>query len=166
MNYSFRKTTKDDWNQIKSIYKAGIATGNATFESQAPPSYEKWLSKAHLECTLVLHEGNTILGWCKLSPVSDRTVYVGVGEVSIYVHPNSKGKGIGNLLLQLLIKASEEHGFWTLQASIFPENIASIHLHQKNGFREVGIRERIGKIDGVWRDNVFLERRSVLVGMN
>ncbi len=160
-----RNATKDDWDQIKMIYDAGISTGLATFETKTPSSYEQWHFKAHPACTLLVHEEDTILGWCKLSSISERLAYAGVGEVSIYVHPSAKRKGIGDLLLKSLILKSEEQGFWTLQASIFPENVGSVYLHKKNDFREVGLRERIGKINGNWRDNVLLERRSKLVGI-
>ncbi|BDH63580.1 phosphinothricin acetyltransferase [Ureibacillus massiliensis 4400831 = CIP 108448 = CCUG 49529] len=166
MTISIRKVTNEDWEQVKFIYEAGIATRIATFETQAPSTFEHWISNANLECSLVVHEESTILGWCKLTPVSLRKVYSGVGEISIYIHPNAKGKGIGNLLLQTLINKSEEQGFWTLEAKIFLENEASIHLHKKNGFKVVGIREKIGKRDGVWRDNIFLERRSKVVGVS
>ncbi|SOC22479.1 phosphinothricin acetyltransferase [Ureibacillus xyleni] len=166
MDIGIRQVTKDDWDQVKFIYEAGIATKIATFETQAPSSFEKWIGNANRGCSFVAQEGSTILGWCKLTPVSTREVYSGVGEVSIYTHPAAKGKGIGTLLLQNLIEKSEHHGFWTLEAKIFKENEASIHLHMKNGFRLVGIREKIGKRDGVWKDNVFLERRSTLVGTN
>ncbi|MFF2753617.1 GNAT family N-acetyltransferase [Psychrobacillus sp. NPDC058041] len=165
MNYMVRNASKDDWDQIKNIYKEGISTGLATFETKVPSSYEQWILKAHPECTLIVYEENTTLGWCKLSTTSDRLAYTGVGEVSIYVHPSAKRKGVGDLLLKNLIVKSEEQGFWTLQAVIFLENKGSVHLHQKNGFRVVGIRERIGKINGIWRDNVLLERRSLLVGL-
>ncbi|WP_179966039.1 GNAT family N-acetyltransferase [Lysinibacillus antri] len=166
MTISIRKVTEDDWEQVKFIYEAGIATKIATFEAQAPVTYEQWIGNANRECTLIAEKGSDILGWCKLTPVSARKVYAGVGEVSIYVHPMAKGTGIGNLLLQNLIQRSEEQGFWTLEAKIFKENEASIHLHKKNGFKVVGIREKIGKKDGVWKDNMLLERRSILVGLD
>ncbi|UHA73226.1 GNAT family N-acetyltransferase [Paenibacillus sp. 481] len=165
MEYVVRNMTKDDWEQVKSIYEAGIATGNATLETQAP-TYEKWIASAHAECCYVVEDGSHIVGWCKIGPVSTRHVYAGVGEVSIYVHPDAKGKGIGNLLLHALIEGSEQQGFWTLQAGIFPENSSSIHLHKKHGFRELGTRERIGKRNGVWHDVLLLERRSSVVGID
>ncbi|WP_313892381.1 N-acetyltransferase family protein [Psychrobacillus sp.] len=164
MNYTIRSATQEDWDQIRSIYEAGISTGHATFETKAPSSYEHWLLKSHLECTLIAQEEDIIQGWCKLSPISDRLAYAGVGEVSIYVHPAAKGKGVGDFLLKNLITKSEQLGFWTLQASIFPENESSVYLHKKNDFREVGIRVKIGKVNGKWRDSVLLERRSKLVG--
>lgn len=160
MNLLIRKATKEDWNEIKYIYDAGISTGLATFETISPSTYEQWSFKANPECTLIAQVGSTIVGWCKVTPISDRVVYAGVGEVSIYVHPDAQGKGIGDFLLKNLIHKSEESGFWTLQASIFPENINSIYLHKKNNFREVGIREKIGQLNGVWKDNVLLERRN------
>ncbi|TQR20662.1 GNAT family N-acetyltransferase [Psychrobacillus vulpis] len=165
MNFMIRNATKDDWDEIKYIYEAGISTGVATFEIIAPSTYEEWILKAHPKCTLIALDENKIFGWCKITPISDRLAYAGVGEVSVYVHPKSQGKGIGSLLLKNLITISEEQGFWTLQASIFRENNSSIYLHKKNGFREVGIREKIGKLNGNWRDNVLLERRSCLIGL-
>ncbi len=166
MTIIIRKVTKHDWDQVKSIYEAGIATENATFEIKAPSSYEQWISKANPSCSLVATEGSTILGWCKLTPVSYREVYSGVGEDSIYIHPEAAGKGVGNQLLQQLIVQSEAEGFWTLEAKIFIENEASIHLHKKNGFKVVGIREKIAKRDGIWRDTLLLERRSPVVGLD
>lgn len=164
MSIMIRRVTNNDWEQVKCIYEAGIATKNATFETQAPSSFEDWFGNANPSCTLVAEEDSTIIGWCKLTPVSYRKVYSGVGEISIYVHPAAKGKGVGNLLLNQLIKNSEAEDFWTLEAKIFPENEASIQLHKKNGFKIVGIREKIGKQDGIWRDNFLFERRSQLVG--
>ena len=163
MSYTIRTLVKEDWPTVKRIYEDGLATGLATFETEVP-SYEKWVNQTSPACRLVLEEQHQILGWCKLSLVSSRKVYEGVGEVSVYVDSAHKGKGIGNLLLQALIRASEEEGVWTLQASIFPENHASLQLHLKNGFREVGRRERIGQLTGVWHDTILLERRSRLNG--
>ncbi|MEA0552981.1 N-acetyltransferase family protein [Lysinibacillus irui] len=166
MTVNIRKVSESDWQQVKDIYELGIETKIATFETIAPATFEEWLKNANPECSLVAEEGSNILGWCKLTPVSSRQVYLGVGEISIYIHPTVTGKGIGNKLLQTLINKSEEEGFWTLEAKIFLENEASIQLHKKNGFKVVGIREKIGKRDGVWKDNIFLERRSSLVGTN
>lgn len=154
-----------DWDAVRSIYLEGIATGNATFETDAP-TWEAWDS-AHLKsCRLVATEDDHVLGWAALTPVSGRCVYAGVGEVSVYVAETARGKGIGTLLLQGLINASEQEGLWTLQAGIFPENNASIRLHRSLGFREVGRRERIGKMNGIWRDTVLLERRSDRIGQD
>lgn len=156
---------QEDWEQVREIYLEGIATGNATFQKEAP-SWETW-DKGHIsDCRIVARLDGKILGWGALSPVSSRCVYSGVAEVSIYVGQNSRGKGIGSKLLNSLIKISEQNGYWTLQSGIFPENVSSLKLHVKYGFREVGKRERIGKLDGVWRDTILLERRSVIVGIN
>ena len=147
------------WPAVSAIYEKGIATGNATFQKEAP-SWEVW-DKTHLpHCRLVAISGEVIVGWAALSPVSARPVYAGVAEVSIYVDDAAKGQGIGYELLSTLVKESEQHDFWTLQAGIFPENIASIRLHEKCGFRQVGRREKIGKMDGQWRDTILMERRS------
>ncbi|MFP5111757.1 GNAT family N-acetyltransferase [Bacillaceae bacterium C204] len=156
---------KEDWDQVLEIYQEGISTGNATFQKE-PPTWETWDSGHILECRFVARLNGKILGWAALSPVSSRCVYAGVAEVSIYVRQGSKGKGIGSLLLKTLIEKSEQNGFWTLQSGIFPENVSSLKLHSKYGFREVGRRERIGQLDGVWRDTILLERRSSVVGMD
>jgi len=151
------------WYEVKRIYEEGIATGNATFQTEAP-TYEEW-NRGHLTISrFVAVENEEIIGWAALTAVSSRCVYAGVAEVSVYVASSVRGKGIGNALLQALIKSSEENNLWTLQAGIFPENIASIKLHEANDFRIIGIREKIGKMNGVWRDTVLLERRSKLVG--
>ncbi|MBT2581606.1 GNAT family N-acetyltransferase [Planococcus sp. ISL-109] len=165
MEYIIRRATEDDWPEIKRIYEAGINTGLATFETEAP-SHEKWGDEKTTACRIVIESEQQILGFCKLSRVSLRAVYSGVGEVSIYVDPTQFGKGIGQQIMHALIQASEQQGFWTLEAKIFPENSASLRLHLKNGFREVGFRERIGKRDGVWRDNILLERRSSVNGIH
>ncbi|WP_407272748.1 GNAT family N-acetyltransferase [Radiobacillus sp. PE A8.2] len=140
----------------------GIATGDATFETSAPTWYE-W-DKGHLSsCRLVANYERDIAGWCALRPVSGRSVYRGVAELSIYISSKYRGNGIGKLLLRRLIEDSENRGMWTLQAGVFPENVASINLHKQAGFRELGTRERIGKMNGVWRDVIILERRSSVV---
>jgi phosphinothricin acetyltransferase len=147
------------WPEVRSIYLEGIATGNATFETTAP-EWERW-DAAHLPGSrLIAREHASALGWAALSRVSRRQVYSGVAEVSIYVGARARGKGIGMRLLSALVEASERKGIWTLQAGIFPENHASIHLHQKCGFRIVGTRERVGCLAGVWRDVALMERRS------
>jgi L-amino acid N-acyltransferase YncA len=155
----------EDWDQVREIYQEGIATGNATFQKE-PPTWEDWDMGHILECRLVARLDGKVLGWAALSPVSSRCVYAGVAEVSIYVGQNSKGKGIGSKLLKSLIEISEQYGYWTLQSGIFPENISSLKLQLKFGFRKVGRRDRIGKMDGVWRDTILLERRSHSVGIN
>jgi L-amino acid N-acyltransferase YncA len=152
------------WEAVKTIYEEGIATGNATFQTAAP-GWQEW-DNAHLKaCRIVATENNEVLGWAALTAVSNRSVYAGVAEVSVYVAATSRGKSIGSLLLQELIKQSEQNGIWTLQSGIFPENKASIALHEKNGFRIIGYRERIGKMGNIWRDNMALERRSKIIGI-
>lgn len=152
-----------DWPRVRDIYLEGIATGHATFEIEAP-SWE-WWNAAHLPfARLVARHAGDIVGWAALSPVSQRCVYGGVAEVSVYVSSASRGAGLGRVLLCALIEASERNGIWTLQAGIFPENTASIALHLVSGFHEVGRRERIGKLNGVWRDTILLERRSKTIG--
>ena len=153
-----------DWLSVKKIYEDGISTGNATFETTVP-SFEKW-DKFHLKkCRFVAKYQDTIIGWAALTPVSERCIYRGVAEISVYVCKSSQGKGIGKALLQKVIEESEHEGIWTLQAGIFPENNSSIALHKKCGFREVGYRERLGKLNNVWRDVILLERRSKITGL-
>ncbi|WP_226678381.1 GNAT family N-acetyltransferase [Mesobacillus jeotgali] len=159
------KMLPDDWEKVRAIYLEGIATGHATFQKEAP-SWEEWNLSHDAECRIVARLDGDVVGWAALSPVSSRSVYAGVGEVSVYVSQKHNGKGIGSFLLRSLIEISEQNGFWTLQSSIFPENEGSIQLHKNHGFREMGRRERIGKIEGVWRDTIILERRSRIVGNN
>jgi L-amino acid N-acyltransferase YncA len=159
------KMLPDDWGQVRDIYLEGIATGNATFQKEAP-SWEAWDNGHIKECRLVARAEGNVIGWAALSAISSRCVYAGVAEVSIYVSQTSNVKGVGTQLLKTLIEKSEESGFWTLQSGIFPENIPSLKIHKKCGFREVGRRERIGKMDGVWRDTILLERRSRKIGIN
>jgi L-amino acid N-acyltransferase YncA len=152
-----------DWPEVARIYAEGIATGDATFERDVP-AWEVW-DREHLAVPrLVAREGDRLLGWAALSPVSGRCVYGGVGEVSVYVGRDARGRGVGSGLLRALVAASEEAGLWTLQAGIFPENGPSLAVHRACGFRDVGRRERIGRMDGRWRDVVLLERRSRVVG--
>ena len=153
------------WGAVKTIYEEGIATGNATFQTAAP-GWQEW-DNAHVKtCRIIATENNEVLGWAALTPVSGRCVYAGVAEVSVYVATNARGKNIGSLLLKELITQSEQNGIWTLQSGIFPENKASISIHEKCGFRIIGFRERIGKMGNIWRDNVFMERRSLIVGVD
>ncbi|WP_421177961.1 GNAT family N-acetyltransferase [Metabacillus dongyingensis] len=159
LNYQIKEMIDSDWDQVKTIYLEGIATGHATFETDAP-SWKSWNESHSKTCRLVAKDGNKTLGWAALSPVSGRRVYAGVADVSIYISQSYKGQGIGTALLRSMIELSEKEGFWTLQSGIFPENTSSIILHNKAGFREVGIRERLGKMNGVWRDVVLLERRN------
>lgn len=161
---TIRETLAMDWQSVKEIYESGIATGNATFQKETP-TWGKW-DKSYLSFgRLVAILDNTIVGWTALSPVSNRSVYGGVSELSVYIDEPFRNKGIGSKLIQKLISESEQNEIWTLQASVFKENTASIQLHEKNGFRIIGYRERIGKLNGVWRDNFVLERRSKIVGI-
>ncbi len=159
-----RKMTEDDWNKVAEIYKEGINTGNATFEVNVP-TWETW-DNAHLKtCRLIAEDDGAIAGWAALTAVSGRCVYAGVAEVSVYVGEKFRGKKIGKRLLENLITESEKENLWTLQAGIFPENIPSIKIHEELGFRQIGYRERIGKMNDVWRNTILLERRSKIVGV-
>ncbi len=163
MDFEIQVMQGEDWHEVRRIYLEGIATGQATFETDAL-SWEAW-DNGHLrDCRLVARGRQQILGWAALSPVSRRQVYAGVAEVSIYVAQAARGQGIGKSLLDALVQQSERCGIWTLQAGIFPENVASIAMHKSRGFREVGRRERLGKLRDVWRDVVLLERRSQRIG--
>ena len=159
MNWTIEQMKAGDWEQVRAIYLEGIAAGNSTFETEAP-SWEKW-DEGHLQIArLVMRDGEKIVGWAALSPVSKRNVYRGVAELTVYVAESARGQGVGRALLEALIEESERNGIWTLQASIFPENAASLKLHLACGFREVGRRERIAMLNGVWRDTLLFERRS------
>lgn len=179
------------WQAVAAIYQEGIDTGCATFETSSPKSFESWDTAHMSSCRFVAVNGSlgksvegvesapssndetvtteeteeVVMGWAALSPVSSRCVYGGVAEVSVYVGQNHRGKGVGTQLLQKLIESSEGQGIWTLQSGIFPENEGSIALHKHVGFRYIGTRERIGKLKGVWKDNVLFERRSKVVGL-
>lgn len=152
-----------DWDEVRRIYAEGIATGNATMET-APPPWESWNEAHRPDCRLVARDGDRMLGWAALSRVSERCAYGGVAEVSVYVSQEARGRGVGRRLLEELVRASEEAGIWTLQAGIFPENVASLSIHQHCGFRVVGVREKFGKLGAAWRDVALLERRSERVG--
>jgi len=156
--------TEKHYPQVAKIYADGIATGQATFQTEAPG----WLDwdKAHLpHSRIAAIENDELAGWAALTAVSSRCVYAGVAEVSVYIAENFRGKGVGKMLMQELIRQSEEQGIWTLQSGIFPENKASISLHEKCGFRIIGYREKVGCMNGVWRDTVIMERRSRKVGI-
>jgi L-amino acid N-acyltransferase YncA len=158
-----RRLVEADWPVVQAIYLEGIATGNATFETEAP-AWAAW-DAAHFPAPrLVAVSDETIVGWAALTRVSTRMVYAGVAEVSVYVANDARGSGVGRALLEKLVSESEANDIWTLQASIFPENTGSFRLHKSCGFREVGRRERIGKMNGVWRNTVLLERRSDVAG--
>ncbi|GAC1371730.1 MAG: GNAT family N-acetyltransferase [Hymenobacter sp.] len=156
--------TAAHWPEVRTIYEEGMATGHATFTTEAPP-WAAW-DQAHLPHSrlVALGEAWRVLGWAALSPVSGRCVYGGVAELSVYVARAAQGRGVGRGLLAALVAEAEANGLWTLQAGIFPENTASLRLHAAAGFREVGRRERIGQLRGVWRDTLLLERRSAVVG--
>jgi phosphinothricin acetyltransferase len=154
-----RSFNKADWTSVSRIYAEGMSTGIATFETEVP-SYDIWNQKFLNEPRLVAHRGDEVLGYAVLSQVSKREVYKGVAEVTIYVDLNHKGKGIGKKLLSALVEESEKAGFWTLQAVIFTENMASIALHKYCGFQEVGVRKKIGQRNGKWYDNYLFEKRS------
>jgi len=157
--------TPEHWDDVKRIYQAGIDTAQATFEESPPSSWEKWSKKFLSNLSIICMDEISILGWAAISLVSTRKVYQGVGELSLYVDPDSQGKGTGKFLMEAIIAKSENSGFWTLQASIFPENIPSLNMHQSCGFRIVGERRKIGKMaygpqSGNWRDVLLLERRK------
>ncbi len=158
-----RNMTARDYPAVGMIFEEGIATGDATFETHAP-TWEKWDSDHLKECRLVAIDPERVVGWAALSQVSGRTVYAGVSEVSVYISAGERGRGIGRQLLQSLVSESEQNGIWTLQSGIFPENGLSIALHRKCGFRMIGRRERLGQMDGRWRDVLLFERRSPIVG--
>ena len=175
MDYSISPLLPQHWPAVRAIYAEGIATGNATFETDLP-DWTKWDSGHRKDSRLVAvaersnnaesgPESQAVLGWAALSPVSGRCVYGGVAEVSVYVAAAARGRGVGTALLRVLVKESEAQGIWTLQAGIFIENVASIALHKSCGFREVGTRHRLGKLGTVWRDVALLERRSKVVGV-
>jgi phosphinothricin acetyltransferase len=156
-----RDLRPEDWPAVREIYEDGIRSG-ATFETQTP-SWEAW-DAAHSELRLVAVRNGAVVGWAALSPYSPRHCYRGVGDVSIYVAEGARGAGVGRLLLEALVERSEQSGYWTLNAGLFPENEVSLRLHEACGFRVIGVRERLAEKDGVWRDTVWLERRSQVVG--
>ncbi len=159
MEITLDKMKTEDWPAVRAIYQAGLKTGDATFETETPEWIE-W-DATHLSASrLVARKEGQVMGWAALSPVSGRCVYAGVAEVSVYVTAEARGKGVGRELLMELAVQSEKQGLWTLQAGIFPENEASLALHHTCGFRQVGRRERIGRLDGRWRDVILMERRS------
>lgn len=154
----------EDWPAVRAIYQQGIETKQATFET-AVPTWAQWDAARRSDCRLVARRGERVVGWAALNPVSRRVVYAGVAEAGIYVSEDSRSQGVGRLLLEALIERSEQAGIWMLQASVFPENEASLRLFQGMGFRTVGTRERIAKQEGRWRDTMLLERRSDVVGV-
>lgn len=165
MKPSLRALAPGDWPAVRAIFLEGVATGSATFETTAP-DWDEW-DQAHLcAARLVAVVGSRIVGWAALSLVSHRSAYAGVAEVSVYVASSERGHGVGTALLRAVVEQSEAVGLWTLQANVFPENRASLALHEACGFGVVGRRRRIGRLSGVWRDVVLLERRSMTVGLD
>jgi len=164
MAIDIKAMTAEHWDSVREIYAQGIATGNATFEETAP-GWQDWDARHLPCCRLVAIVNGAIAGWAALSSTSSRHVYRGVAEVSVYVAEQARGQGVGLQLLDALAEASEANGIWTLQAVIHAQNLISIRLHQKAGFRIVGTRERIGCLHGRWRDTVLMERRSKVVGV-
>ena len=152
----------EHWDEVARIYAEGIATGEATFETEVP-SWEAWDATHLAQHRLVASEGGHVAGWVAVSAVSDRCVYGGVVENSVYVAADARGRGVGVALLEGVVSSTEAAGIWTIQTGVFPENRASLRIHERAGFRVVGVRERLGKLNGVWRDVVLLERRSGVV---
>jgi L-amino acid N-acyltransferase YncA len=162
MDLRIERLTEAHWPAVRRIFEEGIAGGDATFETAAP-TWAAW-DRGHLAGHRLVAVGDgAVVGWAALAPVSDRCAYAGVAEVSVYVAAAAAGQGVGRALLERLVADSEAAGIWTVQAGIFPENAASLALHRRCGFRTVGVRERLGKMDGRWRDVVLLERRSPVV---
>lgn len=164
MDFRIEVMSPEDWAAVIAIYEEGMATGVGTFETAAP-SWEEW-NAARLPHSRLVARGPAVLGWAALSPVSKRSCYAGVAEVGVYVAESARGRGVGRALLKALVESSERHGIWTLQGATIATNAASIALQQRCGFRVVGVRERIGRRDGVWHDTVLCERRSHRVGLD
>ncbi|MDZ4718414.1 MAG: GNAT family N-acetyltransferase [Roseiflexaceae bacterium] len=162
--------TEADWPDVESIYRDGIATGNATFATEPPASWQAWCASKLNACSIVARDGERLQGWAAISPTSSRACYAGVVEHSVYTADAARGQGLGSLLMAELIRITEAHGIWMIQSSIFPENSASVRLHERCEFRVVGRRERIARMEigpwaGQWRDTLLIERRSPLVGI-
>ena len=152
------------WPAVQRIYAEGIATGDATFETEPPANFELFVAGHLAEHMIVAHDAGVVLGWAALSSISDRCAYRGVAENSVYVAAKARGRGVGRALLTQLVWRAEEAGIWTVQSGIFPTNVASLALHHACGFRTVGTRERLGQLEGVWRSVVLVERRSERIG--
>lgn len=164
LNMAFITINEINYNTIAEIYQLGIDTGYATFETEIP-DFKTWNKKYLPFCRIALEDKGEILGWASLTKVSTRQVYKGVAEVTLYVHPKAWGKNIGTQLLLQLIEESEKNDIWTLQCGIMEENIASLKLHEKCGFRTIGYREKVGCLNGIWKNNIIMERRSKIVGI-
>jgi phosphinothricin acetyltransferase len=163
MEFRIDQLISDDWPRVRAIYLEGIASGLATFETEAPLC-EQWDTSHLPHSRLAARSNGVLIGWAALSPVSRRSCYAGVAEVSVYLTRAAQGQGVGRKLLQTLVAESERHGIWTLQGSTFPENAASLRLQASCGFRIVGRRERVGQLHGLWKDTILMERRSSIVG--
>ncbi len=165
MTIKIDKMQPEHWADVARIYAEGIETGNATFQKDSP-TWTVW-NDEHVPYGRLIAQNTegVVLGWAALTAVSNRCVYGGVAELSVYVSASARGQGVGQLLMKHLIQEAEANGLWTLQAGIFPENVGSIQLHLKTGFRQIGYRERVGKMDGIWRDTLLFERRSTVVGV-
>jgi L-amino acid N-acyltransferase YncA len=163
-DFNIVKFDRSHWEDVKEIYRLGLLTRNATFETEVP-EYDGWIKKFPPQWFWVLEKSSLAVGWAALQPVSIRKVYEGVMEVTIYIHPEQERKGLGTWLMQHLIHESEQAGVWTLYSSIFEENTASIRLHLAAGFRQIGYREKIARLDGQWRNTVLFERRSKKAGV-
>ena len=164
MEWIIREMEPNDWEQVREIYLEGLATGQASFETDAP-GWEEWNQSHHKHSRVVVSLEGRVIAWAALAPVSSRECYAGVAEASLYVTHSYRGKGVGKKLLQALIEASERNGIWSLYGATFPENIDSIRMQMACGFRVVGRRERIAQLHGVWRDTLITERRSKVVGV-
>jgi phosphinothricin acetyltransferase len=156
-----RALEREDWPRVEAIYAEGIATGNATFET-SPPSWDEFDAARLRAHRFVAVDGGEVVGWIAVTPTSSRECYAGVVEHSVYVAESARGRGIGRALLDAVVQSTDAAGMWTIQTSVFPENAATLALHERSGFRVVGRRERIAELDGVWRDTLLLERRSRL----
>jgi L-amino acid N-acyltransferase YncA len=156
--FEIRPMTPEDWPAVAAIYAEGIATRAATFETE-PPDYESFDASHHAEHRLVATEDGRVVGWVALAPTSSRACYAGVARSSVYVSESARGRGVGRALMDAVVASATEDGIWTIQAGMFPENVASLALHESLGFRFVGRFERIAQLDGVWRDTVLLELR-------
>jgi phosphinothricin acetyltransferase len=163
MTFTVDALRAGDWDAVRRIYQQGLDTGNASFETQAP-AWEAWTAKHHPHSRFVVRAEGHVVAWAALAPVSPRACYAGVAEVSVYVCDECRGRNVGKKLLEAVITSSEANGIWTLYGATFPENVASLRLQAACGFRVIGRRERIGKLNGIWRDTVMTERRSRMVG--
>lgn len=165
MNFKINEMKKEDLNAVLKIYMEGIKTGKATFQTDGKTP-EEWENEHLKICRLVAKSNEAVLGWIALTPTSSRCVYKGVAEVSIYIGEEFRGYGVGKALLNKLIEVSEQNNIWTLQSSIIIDNKESLDLHKRCGFREIGIREKVAKLNGKWTDVVLVERRSKVIGIN